>query len=358
MLPLFRITFPLPALAHRPISSCLAWAIIGLAPFVPAPPTAAQPAGDIAYLSGPRQDQLTVCVLHVATGVVESVGLGKRDGRPVWSPDGARLAHTCDENGQRRIRVVDADGSNGTVLPTPNSPAYHPRWSPDGSRLAFVAGPENAERIYVYDRVSASIKPWGNDQPPLLQPAWVSDDRLVAIGRIGRPGSQTTDLFWVSQSRVDRIDDALPEYGKYFEWAPSSPGIGEFLAFESNDGGDREIYVYAPQRGAIDVSNHRAADWNPRWSPDRRNIAFESFRGGRRGVYQVNALRVLVGTVYAPEGANAWDPDWSPKGDWIVFVSDQSGTPNLFATRSGSEEIVQLTDGPGVQLAPAWRPSR
>jgi TolB protein len=318
----------------------------------------AQPSADIAYLSGARYNDLIVCVLHVGSDAVDVVGTGQRDGRPMWSPDGEWLAHTFDHDGERRIRIVKANGADAIILPSPGGPARHPRWSPDGNRIAFIAGPPNAEQIFVYDRNTKTIERWGSGNPALLQPAWVSDDRLVAVGRIGKPGSQTTDLFWVTQTRADRIDDALPDHGKYFEWAPSSPGIGEFLAFESDDGGDREIIVYAPQRGAIDVSNHRAADWNPRWSPDRRNIAFESFRGGHRGIYQVNALRVLVNTVSAPENANAWDPNWSPDGDWIVYVSDLNGAADLFATRSNGEETVQLTNTPGLQLAPAWRPVR
>lgn len=343
---------------YRPISTGPMSGIVALAVLAVAGVANAQPPGDIAFLSGARHDDLIVCVLHVGSDAVDVLGVGRGDGRPVWSPDGARLAHTFDDNGERRIRIVKADGTGANVLASPDGSARHPRWSPNGGRIAFVAGWRNAERIYVYDLSTKTTEPWGGDRPPLMQPAWVSDDRLVAVGRISRPGSQTTDLFWVTRTRAYRIDDALPANGKYFEWAPASPGVGEFLAFESDDGGDREIFIYVPRRGAIDVSNHRAADWNPRWSPDQRNIAFESFRGGHRGIYQVNALRVLVSELHAPDNANAWDPDWSPDGDWIVYVSDETGDANLFATQSGGGKTVQLTDAPGLQLAPAWRPSR
>ncbi len=318
----------------------------------------AQPGGDIAFLSGPRLDDLTVCVLHIESGAVDTIGAGQRDGRPVWSPDGQWLAHTTDHEGERRIRVVEANGAHPELLASPHGSARHPRWSPDGTRIAFEAGPPNAERIYVLDRSTGLVERWGGAQLPLMQPAWVTQDRLVSVARIGSPGSQTTDLYWVTSSRATRIDDAVPEYGEYFEWAPTAPGFGDFLAFESNDGGDREIFVYAPSRGAIDVSNHRAADWNPRWSPDRRTIAFESFRGGRRGVYAVDALRALIFEVSAPHDASAWNPDWSPDGEWIVYVTDQTGIANLFASRAGQEDTVKLTDAPGLQLAPAWRPSQ
>lgn len=347
----------MPLQLRRPVQTAWrTWALLCAALGALGTPSA-QPAGDIAYLNGPNARERTVCVLHLDSREVDEVGVGPDDGRPVWSPNGMRLAHTFGGAAGRAIRVIDADGENPVELPSVGASSRQPRWSPDGARIAFVAGAPNAEQIHVFDWATGSVERWGVPAIPLIQFAWVSADRLVAVGRVGSPGSQTTDLFWVTRTRTDRIVDAMPEYGEYFEWAPDSPGFGDFLAFESDDGGDREIFVYAPQRGAIDVSNHRAADWNPKWSPDRRTLAFESFRSGRRGIYRVNALRVLVDTIRAPAQADAWDPDFSPNGAWIVFVSDENGDADLFVARVDGSDVSQITDAPGLQCAPAWRPA-
>ncbi len=351
-------TSPSPStVAYSPGWTLPTQTIIGICAIVALSEAYAQPDGDIAFLSGSRPEILMVSVLHIASDQVLAVGSGKHDGRPTWSPDRIHIAHTFDQDGERRIRVVEANGANPMVIAIPTGSVRHPRWSPDGTRIAFESGLPNDEQVYVYHLATNASTRWGGDQIPLMQPAWTSQDRLVCVARIGGHGSQTTDLFWVTANRADRINDAMPDHGKYFEWAPTSPGIGDILAFESNDGGDREIFVYAPSRGSVDVTNHRAADWNPRWSPNRRTIAFESFRGGRRGVYQVNALRVLVSEVNAPHDANTWDPDWSPDGEWIVYVSDQTGIANLFASAANGKETVKLSNTPGLQLAPAWRPS-
>jgi Tol biopolymer transport system component len=318
----------------------------------------AQPEGTIAFLAGPDSHNLTVSVLHLASGEIRPVGVGPRDGRPQWSPDGARLAHTLDDGGTRRIRVVSADGSTAFILPMTGSNPRDLRWSPGGSQLACVVGAPAQERIEVYDFAARSSALWGTELPPVIQPDWAAEDRLVAAGRVGDYGSQSTDLFWVTRTRTDPIKDATAAQGRYAEWAPASPGIGDFLAYESDDGGDREIFMYAPQRGAVDVSNHRAADWNPRWSPSRRHIAFESFRGGRRGIYVVHALRVVINEVAADDEASAWDPAWSPDGGWLAFAADPTGVPNLFAATSDGADTVQLAPSDGVQVAPAWRPER
>ena len=142
----------------------------------------------------------------------------------------------------------------------------------------------------------------------------------------------------------------------YVEWALEPDPRARSVAYESNDGGDREIYVASFTKGISNVSNHRAADWNPVWSDDYQWLAFESFRDGRRGVY-----RVLVGTgnvlpVAVREGADCWAPAWAPDDEWIAFVSDEEGVPRIYAVAPEGGEAVRLTDGKEWALAPAWRP--
>ncbi len=68
---------------------------------------------------------------------------------PSWSPDGSRIAF--QNNFDRRIYVMDSDGSNVTALT--NNPGggidYVPAWSPDGARLAFTSTRDGQLEIYV-----------------------------------------------------------------------------------------------------------------------------------------------------------------------------------------------------------------
>ena len=110
------------------------------------------------------------------------------------------------------------------------------------------------------------------------------------------------------------------------------------------------------RRGIINVSNHHAADWNTVWSPDDDWMAFESFRGGRRGIYRLLASTGNTSPVFTGEDFDCWAPDWSPDGEWIVCVSDMTGTPQLYVVRPDGSELKQITRGEAPALAPAWQP--
>jgi len=128
------------------------------------------------------------------------------------------------------------------------------------------------------------------------------------------------------------------------------------IAYESNEGGDREIYVIS-SKARVNVTNHRAADWNPVWAPDGRRLAFESFRDGKRGIYQVFTDTALVSPLISGPGSS-WSPAWSPDGAWVAFVSDRAGGESLYVARESGGDPLPLTAGSGAIAWPAWRPGQ
>jgi Tol biopolymer transport system component len=316
------------------------------------------PSGQIAFLAATEQEDQRVCVLDLATDTVRPVGAGNRDGAPQWSPDGQWLAYVTGAPTEGTgVRIVRPDGSDERLLPHAETWVYGPpAWSPDGLKLAYTSGSGLDQRVMVYDLEAGTEEPWGSETQSILQPLWTGDSQLIAVGTTGVAGALGTDLFWVAKTSSTPARETLASTGDYVEWLPRPNMNGDAIAYESNDGGDREIFVFEKKRGALDVSNHRAADWNPVWSPDGEWVAFESFRDGRRGIYRVNPVQVRVSNVAADPGFDAWAPAWSPDSRWIAFVSNRDGAPRLYATDIEGDEVIPLTKHTLHDFAPAWRP--
>ena len=68
----------------------------------------------------------------------------REDGDLVWSPDGAWLAFTVRDEGQRVLVLMESDGSKVVRL----GPGSHPTWSPDGAWLVFMVDESFGTAIY------------------------------------------------------------------------------------------------------------------------------------------------------------------------------------------------------------------
>ena len=128
------------------------------------------------------------------------------------------------------------------------------------------------------------------------------------------------------------------------------------LAFVGSSTGKREIYV-------CDYDGHNVRpltkDNNiamlPRWSPDGKDIVYNSYKHGGPMLYLKNMRSGNVRRLSGRSGLNI-GACWSPNGREIALTMSHKGNPDIFTINLKGNILEQLVKHWGIDVSPAFSP--
>jgi TolB protein len=262
-----------------------------------------------------------------------------------------RIAYvTAASRTAKEIYVMDYDGANPTIITGNQSINVSPRWSPDGRVLAYTSYRNNNPDLMVLNFDSGRRDVLSAQRGLNITPAWSPDGQWVVLAM--SPGSGSgTNLFLLPKG------GGTPKpltTGSAISVSPSFSPNGRQIVFNSDRGGTPQIYVMdadgANLRRLTFQGNYNSS---PRWSPRGDKVAFMCRLAGNQ-ICLMNPdgsdLRQLTSA-----GANE-DPAWSPDGRHIVFTSNRTGSRAVFVMHADGSEQKRLTPS-GDNYLPDWSPA-
>ena len=255
------------------------------------------------------------------TRISESAG---EETSPSLSPDGATVVYASRASGSWDIYAQRVGGRNATpIVNDPKQEEAGPMFSPDGSQIAFHRA-DAVGGIFVAGATGESVRRITDSG---FDPAWSPDGKQIAFGteqivdpasRLGDSTLYVVDVAGGTPRKLVEGDAVQPS------WSPS----GSRIAYWSNIGGQRDLFTVAATGGApVQLTQDRAIDWSPIWSPDGRFIYFSSDRGTAMNLWRVQVDQSTGQALGAPEPvtagvqASAALPRFSKDGSRLAFRS-------------------------------------
>jgi Tol biopolymer transport system component/C-terminal processing protease CtpA/Prc len=211
------------------------------------------------------------------------------------------------------IWVAPAKGGEARLLVSHPSDETRPLYSPDGTKLAFVSTRTGNGDIYVLTFGTGELKRLTFDDGMDQLDSWSRDGKWLYFSNGSQDVGRKNDIYRVSVEGGTPMAVSADRFTNEFQAAPSPDGMTLALA----------------ARGVAD------SQW---WRHGHSHLdESEIWLRREDGKYEPMIDR---------SGKNLW-PMWMPDGKQLYFMSDRSGTENLWTASLGAKpkQVTRFTAG-------------
>ena len=230
---------------------------------------------------------------------------------PGVSPDGSEIAFVSGSD----IWTVPAAGGDAHLLISNPATESRPVYSPDGKRLAFVSTRTGNGDIYIFEFATGAVRRLTFDDANDQLNGWSHDGRWIYYSTSSHDVSGQNDIYRISIEGGTPMPVCADRY------------VNEFFAAPAPDG----------ETIAITARGISSSQW---W---------------RRGHSHLDESQIVLCHAGAPpkyesvtdgQAKELW-PMWGADGKALYYVSDRSGTENLWnkPLAGAPREITHFRDG-------------
>jgi tricorn protease len=247
---------------------------------------------------------------------------------PSLSPDGREIAFVSGGD----IWTVPSAGGEARLLVAHPATESRPLYSPDGSRLAFTSNRTGNGDVYVLDLSTGDLRRLTYDDSDEEVESWSPDGRWLYFRSTGRDISGMNDIYRVAAGGGTPMQVSSERYVNEYFAAPSPDG--KSLAFTArgipssqwwrhghSHIDETQIWLLRGDPSAHDyesITQDGAKELWPMWAPNGRTIWYMSDRDGNENLWKLPIGGQPLQVTKFTSGRLLW-PSMARDGASIVF---------------------------------------
>jgi Tol biopolymer transport system component/DNA-binding winged helix-turn-helix (wHTH) protein len=308
----------------------------------------------IAYLASSGADYDLFMRDMVGGAPVRLTRSALAKGHPVWSPAGDRIAFIAADGDAAAIYFVSAKGGAAAKLIDLSSWSFGLDWSPDGRTLAYSdAAPGETAGVVLLDIASKAVRPIPRSAGSAgdVKPVFSPDGKRLAFLRHDPFERQQIAVVDLQQGGEADVLGPPPQQLRGVDWAPG----GEALIYSARSGRRFSLWRLAADGAAApEALPAEGGDlFNPSISRDGRIVVEDVEQD--RDIWVANLGRAgsapLIRSTF-----DDYEPAYAPDGARLAFVSERSGTPEIWVQPSrGEPRPLTRLNGPEIRRI-SWSP--
>ncbi len=230
------------------------------------------------------------------------------------------------------IWVAPAAGGEAHILVAHPSEESRPLYSPDGAKLAFVSARTGGGDIYILTLATGELKRLTFDDGMEQLDAWSRDGKWIYFSTGSHDVGRKNDIYRVSSEGGTPMPVSADRFTNEFQAAPAPDG--STIAFAARGVGDQQWWrhghshldeseIWLRKEGGsydklVDLNGRNA--W-PMWMPDGKSLYFMSDRTGAQNIWSVVPGGKPKQITKFNDGRVIW-PSIAYDGKAIVFERD------------------------------------